>query len=369
VNGTRKKTILVVKRVLRVCLLAVLIASCGAANWGTQALFAQDAQKAPASAEKLDGNQPGTGHQQATISGRVVDQSGANIPGVTVKLIREGQPSAPEVSSDGNGEFRFSGVTPGEFQLTISSPGLSTQQFSGTVQAGEAFVTPLIMLTIPTQVTEVHVQPIEEVAQVQINEQEKQRVLGVIPNFYVSYVPDAAPLNTKQKFELAWKSTIDPVTVAGVGLLAGIYQAADRWSAFGQGAQGYGKRFGATYADVGTATFISGAILPSLLKQDPRYYYQGTGSKRSRILHALANSIICKGDNGRWQPNYSTILGSFAAGGLANLYYPANERHGAGLTLSTAFIRIGQISVSGLAQEFIFPKLTPHHKKQNQLQP
>src|SRR5208337_2749321 len=139
----------------------------------------------------------------------------------------------------------------------------------------------------------------------QIKVEEKQRVLGVLPNFYVSYIPDAAPLNSKQKFTLAWKTVVDPFTFLFTGGVAGVEQAQNHFAGYGQGAQGYGKRFGAAYADTVTGTFI------------------GSGSKRSRILYALANSVICKGDNRRWQPNYSTILGSLAVGGISNLYYPA----------------------------------------------
>ena len=112
--------------------------------------------------------------------------------------------------------------------------------------------------------------------------------------------------------------------------LAGIEQAQNHFSGYGQGAEGYGKRFGAGYADTVAGTFIGGAILPSLLKQDPRYFYKGTGSKPSRFRMRIANALICKGDNGRWQTNYSNILGSLAAGGISNLYYPskiATARH------------------------------------------
>jgi hypothetical protein len=199
-----------------------------------------------------------------------------------------------------------------------------------------------------------------ELADVQIKQQEKQRVLGFVPNFYVSYVPEAAPLTAKNKFELAWKSATDPVTFAGVAFLAGIDQAGDRWAAYGQGAQGYGKRFGAAYANVFDATFIGGALLPSLLKQDPRYFYKGTGSKRSKFFYAIASSFICKGDNGRWQPNYSDVLGSFAAAGIAKLYYPAKDSRGAGFVVSAAMIRLGETSLAGVLQEFVFPKLTPN---------
>lgn len=278
-----------------------------------------------------------------------------------MKLTREGESSQPEVTSNGDGLFAFPHVAPGPFHLIVSSPGLASQELSGTVHSGEAFVTPVIMLVIPTQVTEVRVGlPPEELANVQVKEEEKQRVLGVIPNFYVSYVPNAAPLTPKHKFGLAWKSASDPVTLVGVGVLAGLDQAADRWGGYGQGAQGYAKRYGASYADVFASTFIGGAVMPSILKQDPRYFYKGRGSKRSRFLYALASSIICKGDNGRWQPNYSEVIGSFAGAGMEALYLPAQDRRGSGFVVSSGLIRLGEVSLAGVLQEFVFPKLTPN---------
>jgi hypothetical protein len=296
--------------------------------------------------------------QTGSVSGKIADQSGADIVGAVVKLTQEGKPSELEASSDEDGRFVFFKVDPGDFHLTISFPGLAPQHFSGTVRSGEQYATPLIILVIPTQVTEIRVgPPPEELATAQIKEQEKQRVLGIVPNFYVSYLPDAAPLAPKHKFELAWKSASDPVTLVGVGVLAGIDQAGDRWHAYGQGAQGYVKRYGATYANVFAATFIGGAVMPSLLKQDPRYFYKGTGSKRSRIFRAVSSSIICKGDNGRWQPNYSNVIGSFAGAGLEAAYLPANDRRGGGFVVSSALIRIGETSLAGILQEFVFPKL------------
>jgi len=116
---------------------------------------------------------------------------------------------------------------------------------------------------------------------------------------------------------------IDPFTLVAVAGAAGVEQAQDHFAEYGQGAQGYAKRFGAGYADTASGVFIGAALLPSLLKQDPRYFYKGTGSTRSRALYAIANSFVCKGDNGRWQTNYSNILGSLAAGGISNLYYPS----------------------------------------------
>jgi len=280
-----------------------------------------------------------------------------------VKFLSQGGPSEPEAVTNGDGLFAFTSIPPGPFQLTISSEGLASQQLSGTLLSGQAYQTPVIKLAIPTQVTEVHVGlPPEQLAQVQIKEEEKQRVLGVIPNFYVSYLPNAAPLTPKQKFELAWKSASDPVTLAGVGFLAGLGQAGDRWGAYGQGAQGYAKRFAATYGDVFVATFVGGAVMPSILKQDPRYFYKGTGSKRSRFFYALASSIMCKGDNGHWQPNYSNMIGSLAGAGAETLYLPANDRRGGDFVVSSALIRLGETSLAGVLQEFVFPKLTPNHR-------
>jgi len=295
------------------------------------------------------------------IKGKVVDQSGTPITGAVVKLTRDGQTLSPDVSTDEEGQYLFINVPPGPFQVNISSEDLVSQTFSGTLHPSETYIVPLATLTIATQVTEVRValDPIE-LAQEQVHEQEQQRVFGIIPNFYVSYSSDAAPLNTKQKFHLAWKSASDPVTIVGVGMLAGIDQAADRWGAYGQGMQGYAKRYGATYADIFNATFLAGAVLPSVLKQDPRYFYKGTGSKKSRLLYAIRSTIICKGDNGQWQPNYSAVIGDLAGAGLSNLYYPPNDRSGVGGVFGNTAIRFGEIAVSYILQEFIIPKFTPN---------
>ena len=323
-----------------------------------------------ASAEASTPGQQTDQQPSGSITGIVVDQSGATISGVLVRLKREGQTSDIETFSDDDGRFYFANVAPGPFQLTITSAGLASREFSGSMNPGEAYNTPLVVLTIATQVTEVHVGlTADELADVQIKEQEHQRVLGIIPNFYVSYVPNAAPLAPKHKFGLAWRSASDPITLVGVGVLAGVDQATDRWGAYGQGAQGYAKRYGAAYVNIFSGTFIGGAVLPSLLKQDPRYFYKGRGSKVSRILYAMGNSVFCKGDNGKWQPNYSNVLGSFAAAGIASLYYPANDRRGSTFVVSTALIRLGETSLAGVLQEFVLPKLTQKRSTRAQAQP
>ncbi len=199
-----------------------------------------------------------------------------------------------------------------------------------------------------------------EVAAAEVAQEEKQRVLGVVPNFYVVYSPHPTPLSAGQKYHLAWRSTVDPFTFLASGLSAGIEQANGSFSGYGQGATGYAKRYGASFADGAISTFLGGAILPGVFRQDPRYYYQGTGSTASRARHAVASVFVCRGDNGRREFNYSSILGNLASAGISNAYYPTSDRHGAGLTFQnlgtgTAFGMFG-----ALMQEFVVPHLTPH---------
>jgi hypothetical protein len=310
------------------------------------------------SEEMGPGNQP-----PGYISGTVLDQSGAVTAGAEVRLSDAGQASNQEIRSGNNGQFLFANVVPGPFRLVIKSPGFATREFSAALGPGETYLVPPIILTVATGVTEVHVKgspltPVQ-VADIQIKEQEKQRVLGLFPNFYVSYGRDTVPLNSKQKFRLAWKTTTDPFTLVGVAALAGVEHAANTYEGYGQGAQGYFKRVGASYADAVTGTFIGSAILPSLLKQDPRYFYKGTGSTRSRLLYALASPVICKGDNMRWQPNYSNVAGAFASAGISYLYYPESDRNGAGLVVQNSLIRLGEFAFEGVLQEFVIRRLTP----------
>ena len=287
----------------------------------------------------------------------MVDPSGAAVAGALVTLTLEGQSGTQQITSSESGQFSFANIAPGPFQLTFAATGFKAQAYSGTLHAGENSSVPQIALALATETTQVRVGP--QIAEEQVKEEEKQRVFGVIPNFYVSYIPNPVPLAPKQKFELAWRSSIDPVTFVLTGAIAGIQQGENDFRGYGQGAQGYGKRYGANYADVVIGTFVGSAILPSLLKQDPRYFYKGTGSVRSRALYAVAQAVICKGDNGHWQPNYSGVLGSLAAGGISNLYYPSSDRNGAALTFENTAIGIGEAAAANLFQEFVIRKLTP----------
>jgi hypothetical protein len=326
------------------------------------------AQTPPATLQTMPA--PGAAGQQApdlqtpgTISGTVVDKSGAAVVGAIVKLTRGDQSLAPDVQTDDNGQYSLTKIAPGLYQVSVSANGFTTVTSSGTLNPGQTILIPAITLEIEGTVTKVTVEPPKvELAEIQINEEEHQRVLGFVPNFYVSYISDAAPLNPKQKFELAWRSTVDPVTFGIAAAVAGLEQAVGTPSGWGQDAAGYGQRYGAFYAEDVTSTFLGDFLLPSVFHQDPRYFYKGTGSTRSRVLYAIANAVICKGDNKKWQFNYSYVIGSLAASGIANAYYPPKDR-GAGLTFENSGIGIASTAAANILQEFVIRKLTPNLPK------
>ena len=294
------------------------------------------------------------------IMGTVMDVNGDAVTTATVVLGGPETTSPRTVVTTDNGFFKFDDVKPGvPYQVVISAEGFADWTSSAiTIDPGEIKLFGAVQLALATQQTTVRVTSNStEIATEQVKFEETQRVLGIIPNFYVSYEGDnTAPLTTKMKFKLALKVSHDPVTVAGVGFMAGIKQAANTPD-YGQGAKAYAERFGATAADGFTDIMIGGAILPSLLHQDPRYFYQGTGTTRSRLRHAVLSPFICKRDDGRRQPNYSSVGGDLASAALSNLYYPQSSR-GAGLVFSTFAIGTAERIVSTVAQEFLLGKFT-----------
>ena len=169
----------------------------------------------------------------------------------------------------------------------------------------------------------------------QLRLQEQQRILGVMPNFNTSNIADAAPLSPAQKFQLAARQSFDPFTFGAAALSAGISQMQNGFPEYHQGLPGYARRLGAAYADSFDSNMIGNALLPVLLKQDPRYFRKGSGRFATRLSYALLSTFMCKNDNGKWSPNYSNVLGNIAAGGLSNLYYPASNR-GVALSFESA---------------------------------
>lgn len=195
--------------------------------------------------------------------------------------------------------------------------------------------------------------------------EEQQRILGVVPEFNISNIHDAAPLSTGQKFQLALKSAVDPFSFVAAGLDAGLGQWEKQSPGYGYGMQGYALRFQAAYLDAFDGAILGNAVFPSLLHQDPRYFRQGVGSFGSRFMHAVASTYRAKDDNGKWTWNYSNILGNIAAGGIANAYYAPSDR-GAALTFERAFTVTAEGTLGAVFYEFwpdISRKLVPHRKR------
>ncbi|MGB6688232.1 MAG: carboxypeptidase-like regulatory domain-containing protein [Terracidiphilus sp.] len=300
--------------------------------------------------------------QPANIAGTVTDTNGGIIPGAEVVVVTPTQDPHSAITDD-NGFFRIENLTPGTgYEVTVSAKGF------GNWKSPEVLLSPgqfgiLESIKLPIEGGAVSVTVVasrEELAVEQVKVEEQQRVLGFIPNFYVSYDRDAAPLTAKLKFELALKVSVDPVTFAGTSFLAAVNQAA-RYPDYEEGWTGYGQRFGSIYTNDLTDIMVGGAILPSILHQDPRYFYQGTGTTKSRWLHALSSPLICKGDNGRWQPNYSSLGGYLASGAIANAYFPEANR-GAGLVAHTFAVDFSANIANAVLQEFVLRKLTPSAK-------
>jgi hypothetical protein len=296
--------------------------------------------------------------RSGTIIGTVMDAKNDVVPGATAVLAGRGVRGQQKTTTNENGLFKFSAVQPGvSYRVTIhangfadwTSPAIQLTPGQYFVDLGSIRLTIIIASTTVTAV----VRP-EAIATQQVQIAEKQRALGFIPAFVAVYSPNPVPLTPKLKLRLAYRTAIDPVTLLAQGFIAGIDQALDRPD-YVQGAKGYGQRFGANYANTVTEIFIGGAFLPTILHQDPRYFYQGTGSTKSRILHAMRTPFVCKGDNGQWQPNYSSLGGYLASGAIANTYYPTSNR-GAGLVFEVAGVGVAGTIANSVLQEFFVHK-------------
>jgi hypothetical protein len=304
----------------------------------------------------------------ATLAGTVSDTDGAVIPDAKVTLEDVESKATHTTLSDAAGNFIFSTVSPGRYIVRITAPGFASWKVEDViVHAGEIATLPPIQLGVEAISSTVDAITIEDLAEQQISAEEKQRILGILPNFYVSYVANAAPLTRKQKFKLALRVSTDPLTYFTTGVTAGIEQWQNDFSGYGQGFGGYARRYGASYGDRLTSTMLGAAVLPSLLHQDPRYFYKGTGSVVHRALYAISTVVICKGDNGHWQPNYSNVFGNLAAGGISSFYYPNSDRHDVQVTVDNIFIGIGTGAIGTLFQEFLLRHVT--HGAPPQAQP
>ena len=192
------------------------------------------------------------------------------------------------------------------------------------------------------------------------------RLFWALPNFLtVENAENVPPLTAGQKFKLVARGVFDPMEFVLVGFVAGLGQASDSDSSYGQGAQGYAKRYGTAYGDNAIENFMAYAVFPSILHQDPRYYQLGHGGFKKRAAHALGRVIITRSDSGQTQFNYSEILGAGTAAAISTYtYHPQNERS-FGNVATTWVTQMGWDAATYMVKEF-WPDLRkkPHKDKQ-----
>jgi len=296
----------------------------------------------------------------AQLTGVVSDAQGNGVSGAEITLTSPGKLGRErKTAAASDGSFTFTELPAGKFRFVVTAPGFGTYTSSEfLVKSGETVQAPKIALNV-TSASSVNVfAAADQIAEAQVEEQEKQRVFGVFQNFYTSYIWEAAPMTAKQKYKLAFHTIVDPTTFVVLAGVAGAEQYNGTYPGYGPGIEGYGKRYGAALADSVSGRIIGSAVLPSLFHQDPRYFYQGSGGIRSRTWHALTSAVVTRGDNGKLQPNYSHLLGNLAAGGIANAYHPESSR-GLGLTFQTLGVTTGANAIGNLFREFVLRSLEP----------
>jgi hypothetical protein len=325
---------------------------------GAQVVVAPADQSAASGGSLPQAPEP-QGRMPGTISGVVRDVNGDVVPGAHVRLVT-GVSADAEAISDGAGQFEFGNIDPGPFTLIMTEEGMQPLTVTGRMRSGEQYEMPAkVAMKIATanQTVEVTVTR-QELAEDEIKQQEKQRVAGIVPNFFVSYNWKAVPLTSKQKFELGWHATIDPTHFIFSAIGAGISYADNAYPGYKGGWSRYGKLYGASLADSTTGTLIRGSVMPSIFHQDPRYFYKGRGTISSRFWYALSTAVRSRGDDGHWQIS-SGILADFASGAISNLYYAPSDRHGAALTFENGALGTVGVGVGHVIQEFVFKHFTP----------
>lgn len=193
----------------------------------------------------------------------------------------------------------------------------------------------------------------------------KDRLFYTLPNFLTLETKNVPRLTTKDKFKVVTRGTFDYVEIPWYGFLSGISQAENSEPGYGQGAAGYGKRFGATFADGTIENYMTGAVLPSLLRQDPRFYQSGQGSFLHRTGYAISRIFITRADSGRNQFNFSEIVGSALAAGISTYSYHPREDRTLPNTLSVWGTQVGYDTIAIVVKEFwpdIRRKLRKHRQ-------
>jgi len=247
----------------------------------------------------------------------------------------------------------------GQAQQTPSQPAPQTQPAPNQAPAAPTDSSS----QTPAQQSDADKDQREKAAE-QLKQQEHQRVMGVMATFNTTSNQNALPLSPGQKFQLFFKSETDPWPFFLAAVVSGIGQADDSYPEWGQGAQGYAKRFGAAYSDAFIGNFFGNAVLPVMLHEDPRYFQKGTGSATKRFLWAASSTVWCRRDNGKWGPNYANVGGNLIGAAIARAYYPASERT-VGDTISDGLTVSAEGIVGAEVIEF-WPDIARHYKRKHE---
>lgn len=295
-----------------------------------------------------------------SIQGKATDATGGAILGAVVTV--EGADGSRHTTvTDGDGAFQIESLTPGNYNVKIAAKGMSDWTAANVPASVKPGSNPLMaVLQVAPAVTTVTVGvPPEEVATEQLKQEVKQRALGVLPNYYVTYENHPAPLSANQKLHLGLRTLTDPATFGVAALTAGIQQEMNSYRQYGQGAEGFAKRYGATYATAAGGILITAVLADSVLHQDPRYFYLGKagGTRAHRALYAIESAFRTKGDNGKWQPPYSDLAGLVASAEISQTYLPGSRTQYTLLGRGLMFRFAGRVGLN-LGEELLLKKVT-----------
>jgi len=357
-------------KIFSVCVVAVAVSLFAAGSGGQtvadtaiqapQASTASPANTASdAQATQPSPDPPVSAAATGAVRGEVEYPDNSPIAGAQL-VLTPASGSALNATTEIDGTFVFEQVPPGPFTLRVTAGDVQPETVSGTLPPAGAVEMPALTMRLTAVHTDVSAITQHEAAEREVKAEEGQRILKAIPNFMVVYDAEPLPLSARQKFRLSVRTLTDPVTIGISAAVAGGEQASNSYPGFGKGPAGYGKRFGASLADSTTAMLLSGAILPTVFHQDPRYFYRGTGSRKSRFLYVLKQTVEQKGDNGRWQFAWSNTLGAVGSALISDTYYPRQGNHWGSNTGQLFGLSLASTGISNLLQEFVFGRMTTH---------
>ena len=294
---------------------------------------------------------------RARIKGVVSDIQGGLVPGAHVVIVCAQPAVRQETTADDVGFFSVGGLPAGTYSVTISARGLETYEIHELhLRPGEIYSLPAVSLPMARTAADVTVSlTTEQLAESELHYELKQRVLGVLPNFYTSYQWHAAPLNARQKFKLTLRAATDPVFLGTTAITAGIEQAQNDFPEYGGGPAGYWSRYGAAYGDAVIGRLMGSVVFSTIFHQDPRYFVMTNGSWKRRAWHAIASTVTQRGDNYRWQPAYSHLLGAATTGLIASTYHPGSSP--GKIVLNTTVLDLGNKAANNLVREFVLRHL------------